>query len=102
MDYSLLPDKKNVKCIMKGEFTFSDHPTFRSMIDEAVKTGAHTIQVDLANVDYVDSAGLGMFLVAQERAQSEDWTLRISNPKERVKTMFKLVKLETLIQVINE
>ncbi len=102
MDYSFSSSSTLLKCLMKGEFTFNDHPTFRSMIDEAVKTGISMIQLDLSDVEYVDSAGLGMFLVVNERASEEGWNLSISNPREKVRKMFHLAKLETIVNIVEE
>ncbi len=102
MNYSFSPSPTHIKCVMKGEFTFNDHPTFRSMIDEAVKTGIAMVQLDLADVDYVDSAGLGMFLVANERASEEGWSFSITNPREKVKKMFQLAKLGTIVNIVEE
>ncbi|KKJ75578.1 hypothetical protein WH95_17605 [Kiloniella litopenaei] len=87
---------------MAGEFTFTDHPIFRDMIDEAVKTGARSIQLDLQEVEYIDSAGLGMFLVANERSGEEGWKFSISNPREKVQKMFTLAKLETIVPIITD
>ena len=102
MDYSFSPRTNLLMCLMTGEFTFNDHPTFRSMIDEAVKTGTKMIQLDLTSVEYIDSAGLGMFLVAHERASEEGWKFAISNPREKVKKMFQLAKLETIVNIIED
>lgn len=102
MDYSFAPKDTFMKCLMTGEFTFNDHPTFRTMIDEAVKTGTKMVQLDLSAVEYVDSAGLGMFLVAHERASEEGWKFEISNPREKVKQMFRLVKLESIVNIIED
>ncbi|WP_417454894.1 STAS domain-containing protein [Kiloniella sp.] len=102
MDYTLKSDGILLKCKMTGEFTFADHPTFRDMIDEAVKTGSRSIQLDLRDVEYIDSAGLGMFLVANERAEEEGWKFSISNPREKTQKMFTLAKLETIVPIIND
>jgi anti-anti-sigma factor len=102
MDYSFKPDGTVLKCVMSGEFTFTDHPTFRHMIDEAVKTGARSVQLDLAGVEYIDSAGLGMFLVAHERSGEEGWRFSISNPREKVQKMFTLARLETIVTITND
>ncbi|MEH6632450.1 MAG: STAS domain-containing protein [Halopseudomonas aestusnigri] len=100
MDYSFSTKTNHLLCLMAGEFTFNDHPIFRSMIDEAVKTGTQMIQLDLTEVEYIDSAGLGMFLVAHERSNEEGWKFSISNPREKVKKMFRLAKLETIVDIV--
>ncbi len=102
MDYTFKSDGPLLKCYMTGEFTFTDHPVFRDMIDAAVKTGARSIQLDLQNVEYIDSAGLGMFLVANERSSEEGWKFAISNPREKTQKMFTLAKLGTIVPIIND
>ena len=99
MSHKTIKNGKDVSILWEGEFTFNQYPAFRKAIDEALEGKPEKVTIDLAQTDYIDSAGLGMFLVAQERSKKENWEFAIANPRERVSQMFQLVKLNTIIDI---
>jgi anti-anti-sigma factor len=57
---------------MNGRFDFSAHRSFRDAYDSLLKQKDITcLEVDLANVVYIDSSALGMLLLLHERAHQE-------------------------------
>jgi anti-sigma B factor antagonist len=46
------------------------------------------IVLDLTNVDYIDSAGLGALVSVYTHARRTDCHLEIANPKERIRDLF--------------
>ncbi len=94
---------KYPSCILQGDNSVGE---FYSVAitngRQQADTGTKMIQLDLTSVEYIDSAGLGMFLVAHERASEEGWKFAISNPREKVKKMFQLAKLETIVNIIED
>ncbi len=60
--------------------------------------GAKRIVLDLTEVDYIDSSGLGAVVsvyVAASRAQCD---LELANPKPRIKDLFKMTKLGSVFE----
>lgn len=62
--------------------------TVRSLIP-----GAKRIVLDLTGVEYVDSSGLGALVTLYVAASKAQCMLEISNPKQRVRDLFKMTKL---------
>jgi anti-anti-sigma factor len=84
---------------MSGKFTFSDNQTFRTII-ESIKSGeAANFTLDLSGVEFVDSAALGMFLVAREEAKKKGVNLTLSNPVGQVQNMFQLSNFSSLFNI---
>jgi HptB-dependent secretion and biofilm anti anti-sigma factor len=83
-----------------GKFTFSDHSTFKTVI-EAAKDGAITgLTLDLSGLDFIDSAALGMLLISREEANKRGFKITIHKPQGHVLKMFKLSKFDTLFNIV--
>lgn len=57
---------------MSGRFDFSAHRSFKDAYDPLLKQkGITHLEINLADVAYMDSSALGMLLLLHERAQAE-------------------------------
>lgn len=55
---------------MNGRFDFSAHRSFKDAYDPLLQQqGITSVEINLANVAYMDSSALGMLLLLHERAQ---------------------------------
>ncbi|NVN84902.1 MAG: STAS domain-containing protein [Rhodopseudomonas sp.] len=82
-----------------GDLTFADHMMFREIADRLRASTDKTIVIDVANLDFIDSAGLGMLLIAREEARKLNRTLVLRGAKGQVGRMFGLTKFDTLFSV---
>ncbi|WP_027254909.1 anti-sigma factor antagonist [Planktothrix agardhii] len=72
--------------------------TFRKLVSIYIETGPKHIILDLSQIDFVDSSGLGALVQLVKKAQHSDGTLQVvSNP--RVTQTVKLVRLETFLSL---
>jgi anti-anti-sigma factor len=90
-------DDANVS--FSGDLTFTDHIAFREVADRMAATSGKTMVIDLSKLDFVDSAGLGMLLIAREEAAKSNRALILRGAKGQVKRMFGLTKFDTLFTV---
>jgi anti-anti-sigma factor len=73
-------------------------PTFRRSIANYIDEGPQNIILVLAQIDFVDSSGLGALVQLVKKAQSAGGTLQIvTNP--RVTQTVKLVRLEKFLSL---
>ncbi|HCR85772.1 MAG TPA: anti-sigma factor antagonist [Alphaproteobacteria bacterium] len=91
--------ENSVKFLLSGKFTFSDHQNFRSVVDATKQPGTKRVEIDLSGVEFVDSAALGMFLVARQEATKNNCELHLLNPVGHVKNMFELSNFNTLFDL---
>lgn len=79
--------------------TFSDHGPFRAFLESVSKSGAQRCLIDLSDLKSVDSAGLGMFVIAQEEARKNGWSLKLKGPQGHVKQLLELARFDKLIAI---
>jgi anti-anti-sigma factor len=72
--------------------------TFRKVLSKCIDEGPKHVILDLSQIDFVDSSGLGALVQLVKKAQTLDGTLQIvSNP--RVTQTVKLVRLEKFLSL---
>ena len=49
--------------------------------------------IDIKDLDYLDSTGLGLFMKIYKIAKEKDKTVSIINPKENILKLFKITDL---------
>ncbi|MCU0565948.1 MAG: STAS domain-containing protein [Oculatellaceae cyanobacterium Prado106] len=73
-------------------------PTFRKVLDKFVDEGPKNFVLDLSQIDFVDSSGLGALVQIAKKLQNASGTLQIvTNP--RVTQTVKLVRLEQFLSL---
>ena len=66
-------------------------------IESAVRGGQHHIDIDLAHVDYISSAGIGIILQYYHVLRKVQGTLRVVNPTTNVLDALKLCKIDGVL-----
>lgn len=80
---------------VEGTFSFDQHTAFRAATTEAVNQKARSIEVNLFEVNYLDSSALGMLLVLKEQAQAAGITqLAITGAKGVVKQVLDVAHFD--------
>ncbi|WND02106.1 STAS domain-containing protein [Temperatibacter marinus] len=97
MEYSINDNGGNATVAIKGNITFSQNVRFRQMLKDISDASVKSCLLDISNVEMVDSAGLGMFLIAKEQSDTENWKLSVTGASGHVETMLKLTKLSDLL-----
>ena len=64
-----------------------------------IEKGHKTFVVDLGNVDYIDSSGLGTLVAIQKRALQNGGSVIIKNLKGLVKDLFELTRLTKVFEI---
>lgn len=81
--------------------TFADHQSFRDMLKK-LEDGKHkSCCFDISELVSIDSAGLGMFLIAKDHSQQHGWQMTIKGPQGQVGSVMKLAKFEDIFTIIN-
>lgn len=81
------------------ELSFADHGSFRDTLDKMIESGKKTFVIELSRLVSVDSAGLGMFLIASEEAKKGNWSLVLRSPQGQVKRMLDLAKFDEMVAI---
>lgn len=97
MKYSIELNGGAAKVTFNGDITFSENVSFRQILKELSESDIESCVFDLTDVAMVDSAGLGMFLIAKEQADTAGWGLSVTGAQGHVASMLKLTKLSDLL-----
>jgi anti-sigma B factor antagonist len=66
---------------------------------EAVAGSGHTVVLDLSQVTFMDSTGLGALIAIRNASGAAKDTLVLANPSEQVQRVLELTKLDTVFTV---
>ena len=80
-----------------GRITLGDESNqVRTKIKEMLGKGKTQIVLDLAEVSYIDSAGLGMLMAGYTSAQNQGAALKLANLTKKFRELLNITKLVTI------
>lgn len=81
-----------------GRLNMAAVPRLRSSITAAVEGGGKRLVLDLAEVPFVDSSGLGVLVAGLKQARQVGGDLRIAAVGEQVRTVLGLTNLDRVLR----
>ncbi len=84
---------------MSGTFTFSDHQNFRVVLEKIADNNIRDIHLHMENIEFIDSAALGMLLLANDEADRFHKKVVIAGAQGQVKKMFDAARFGTLFTI---
>lgn len=92
-------DKKAVLSL-SGRFDFTLHKDFRDAYEQALGNKAvKEVEIDLRDVDYLDSSALGMLLLLKDRAAQTGSSVYLSNCRETVRQILEIANFHKLFTI---
>lgn len=86
---------------LSQRLSFADNGLFRKLLEEMQAANARHWVLNVSELTSLDSAGLGMFILAMENAKKASATLVLRSPTEHVRKLIELSKMDKLIKVEN-
>jgi anti-sigma B factor antagonist len=77
-----------------GEMDAGTIDVFRAAIVELTETGVERVILDLGELDFIDSTGLGALVGALKRFRDEDGDVALTNVRPRVAKLLTLTGLD--------
>ena len=87
---------------LKGRITTGESSSFRDRIAELVASGRTKLVLDLAEIDYIDSTGLGGLVICFTQAQRAGGSLKLLKVNRRNVELLALTRLHTVFEVYVE
>jgi anti-sigma B factor antagonist len=81
-----------------GKLTVQTAPDLESAIND-IDSQVTDLDIDLANVDYISSAGLRVLVGAEKLLRSRGGALRLQHPAEAVNEVFEMTGLNTVLTI---
>ena len=84
---------------LSGSIYVEEAAQIRESLIGYIEKGHKIFVVDLGNVDYIDSSGLGTIVAIQKRALQNGGSVIIKNLKGLVKDLFELTRLTKVFEI---
>lgn len=79
-----------------GEVDVSTAGNLRDILSKLFQQKQADIVLDLADLAYIDSTGLGVLIGAFGRMQEKGYGLRIENPRENIAKLLRITSLDKI------
>lgn len=100
MDYTVVEDQGE-ECVLnvKGTFTFSDNNKFREILMLLKQDKTSSLVLDIHNLQFIDSAALGMLLLLQDEASKKHAKITLRGATGQIKKMLELSNFDELFTI---
>lgn len=85
---------------LKGILNASSAPLLKSHIAGLPDT--QSIVIDLENVDFLDSSGLGALVGLARKKKSNNAVIKLARMNDRVKKVFEITQADTLFDIYDD
>lgn len=99
MNCDLTSEDSRLVVSLSGRFTAVDTPSFRQMIEDLPLDGKSGVIFDLAELQFVDSAALGLLVLARDTISDRSLPMSIRNLQGQVKKTFELFLFDQLFAI---
>ena len=82
-----------------GELDVSTADQFKEYLYKLIDKEIRSIRVDLSNLDYIDSTGLGVMIGVLKRIKVQNKEIYIESPKDNVKKIFSITGLDKIFKM---
>ncbi len=96
MEYKVNETATGKEIAIQGSFTFRDHDRFFEVVSLIKSSKDKKIVFNLSGCDFIDSAALGMFVIASDEASAKDMTLSIHSATGKVRDVMFAARFDNL------
>lgn len=95
-----IENQGNVSIIsLNGFLDANTAPILENAIDEQINNQCYNIIVDFSDLDYISSAGLGVFMSQIETIRDNNGDLKLCKMKSKVFSVFELLGFPMLFEI---
>jgi anti-anti-sigma factor len=87
---------------LRGELDLSGVDRARQAIEEAEKSSASLLVLDLSELDFIDSTGLEVMLRAARRAHDSGRRLIVARPSRYVRRLLELTAIDQSLDIVED
>lgn len=101
MNLTIREEMDNNKAVLflSGEIDVYTAPELKEAILPLISKDGNFVQVDLKDVTYMDSTGLGVFVNAFKSSKDSNSKLQLVNLQDRVYRLFKITGLHEIMDI---
>lgn len=99
MEYDISHQNTSITVSLSGQFTFADNQKFRNILEVVANGQTQAIELNFSEVNFIDSAGLGMLLLLRDECAKHNISLTIRGTKGQVDKIFVISKFDQLFTI---
>lgn len=101
LDLTIHVEKGDTESIvyLKGEIDIYTVEKIEPQLIPLTEKNSHTVLVNLEDVNYMDSTGLGLFIKALKSVKKHEGQLKLIHLQDRIERLFKITGLDEVIQI---
>jgi anti-anti-sigma factor len=84
---------------LSGKLTYDENESFRESLEILTRKEPREVNIDMRDLKFVDSAGLGMLLLLRDR-MPQGCRIGLSNSNPQVHKILLLTKLDQLFTIL--
>jgi anti-sigma B factor antagonist len=85
-----------------GELDASTAPQLRDCFEELLRSDCHDVVVNMGELDFIDSTGLGVLVATLKRLRSAGGNLSLTEPKPQIRKVLELTSLDKEFLIAGE
>lgn len=84
---------------LTGELDISCAEELKNVFDKNIEEKFSDIRVDMSNLQYIDSTGVGIIVGAMKKLRNGGKDIFLQNPRDNVKKIFRITGLDQIINM---
>ncbi|MCR6105352.1 STAS domain-containing protein [Salipaludibacillus agaradhaerens] len=102
LEINITEGERTNTAYLSGEVDVYTATKLKEAITPLAEQADKDLIVDLSEVNYIDSTGLGIFIGTLKAAEKSDTLLRLTGLNDRVKRLFEITGLNEVIDIDSE
>lgn len=99
MDYQSRQTADGLEIMASGKLTMRDHEVIQNICGGFGEGSGRRVVFDMGGVDFIDSAGLGLLLVAQDYADRAGKILSLRKPQPHILQLLELGDFGRILKI---
>jgi anti-sigma B factor antagonist len=101
MDFTVAKQDRDGVLVVspRGEIDVYTAPELKEQAASAIEEGADRVVIDMSDVDFMDSSGLGVLVSLLKRVREAGGSIRLVIPDERILKIFRITALDEVFDI---
>lgn len=99
--YEIYQDGTDLLVSMKGRIVLEDLTMLKQNILPRITRGIENVYIDLKQIDYVDSAGLGLLIGFKMQSKSHGANISLMDPNKNVAEVLSISRIDGIFEIIS-
>lgn len=88
-----------IRVVLEGNLYVEEATELRENLLKQIDGGIHSIYLELYDLDYIDSSGLGVLIAIHKRCIQKGGSVKIKGLKGKIKELFELTRLTKVFEI---